>query len=177
MTKDDLRRTLIAARRAILPEQKRRWDNQIAQKIEAWCDAHHVASAAVFSPIRAEPQLHNAYKAMRNRGIQLALPNAAIDNQALTFSVWAEHDALVKDRFGVLVPANNAPIIVPNVLFVPCVGYTKAGYRLGYGGGFYDRTLAQRPKPMTVGIAYRLAECALEVDAHDVALDWILTND
>jgi 5,10-methenyltetrahydrofolate synthetase len=73
----------------------------------------------------------------------------------------------------------DTEIIVPSLLFVPCVGFGPGGYRLGYGGGFYDRTLASiTPKPFTVGLSFSSAYIPdLEPEAHDVALDAILTED
>ena len=70
-------------------------------------------------------------------------------------------------------------VIVPTLLFVPCVGYGPGGYRLGYGGGFYDRTLATlQPKPVTVGLGYSHGWLpGLEPEAHDVPLDALLNDE
>ena len=69
-------------------------------------------------------------------------------------------------------------MIVPTLLFVPCVGYGPGGYRLGYGGGFYDRTLATlQPKPVTVGLGFTNGFVSdLEPESHDVPLDAILND-
>jgi 5-formyltetrahydrofolate cyclo-ligase len=71
-------------------------------------------------------------------------------------------------------------VVVPDLLFVPCVGFDADGFRLGYGGGYYDRTLAVWPgakKPLTVGIAYEACRTdALQREAHDIPLDLIVTE-
>ena len=81
------------------------------------------------------------------------------------------------DAYDIPKPKDTA-IIVPTLLFVPCVGYAPGGYRLGYGGGFYDRTLATlQPKPFTVGLADSNALVSdFQPEAHDVPLDAILTD-
>jgi len=170
------RAALIAARRAISAQCRKQWDREISLQVYNWCNANHFRTVGVYSPIQAEPSLSEVFPQLTELGIKLALPSAPIPNQGLTFSAWAPGDELMKDRFGVLVPMETAPVVKPEVLLIPCVGFTANGYRLGYGGGFYDRTLAEKPKPKTVGIAYKISQCELEVQAHDIALDFIITN-
>jgi len=170
------RAALIAERRAICAQLRKQWDKEISAQVYAWCKEHEVKTAGVYSPIQAEPSLFEVFPMLAELGIKLALPAAPVRDQALTFSEWKPGDELMKDRYGVLVPLEAALPVRPDVLFIPCVGYTANGYRLGYGGGFYDRTLAEIPKPKTVGIAYRICQCDLEVQAHDIAMDFIITN-
>jgi len=181
-TKDeDMNRTaqraaLIAARRSISASLRKKWDAQIAEQVVAWCKAHSVNVAGLYNPIQAEPSLYEIFPVLTEMGVQLALPSAPEINQALSFSLWKPGDQLMKDRYGVLVPLETAPKVKPEVLFIPCVGFTAEGYRLGYGGGFYDRTLAEPCKPTTIGIAYQLCLCELELMPHDVAMDGMITN-
>jgi len=176
VTRTAQRTALIAERRAICAQLRKQWDKEICDRVYAWCKEHAVGIAGVYSPIQAEPSLYEVFPLLANLGIRLALPAAPVKDQALTFSAWAPGDELMKDRYGVLVPLETAPTVKPDVLFIPCVGYTSDGFRLGYGGGFYDRTLAEKPKPKTVGIAYRICQCKLEVQEHDIAMDFIITN-
>ena len=67
-------------------------------------------------------------------------------------------------------------VAVPDVVLVPCVGFTREGYRLGYGGGYFDRWLALHPGVTTIGIAWSAAETHFPVEAHDRALTLILTE-
>ncbi len=81
------------------------------------------------------------------------------------------------DRMGVAVPAQLRMVARPPALLVPCLGFNAQRYRLGYGGGFYDRTLEALPRPLTVGVAYAADLAQFASAAHDVALDIILTED
>ena len=170
------RAALIAERRAISAQQRKQWDREISMQVYNWCNANRVKTAGVYSPIQAEPSLSEVFPQLTELGIRLALPSVPGPHHGLTFAVWKPGDELMKDRFGVPVPLETAALVKPDVLFIPCVGYTAAGYRLGYGGGYYDRTLAEHPRPKTIGIAYRLSLCELEVQAHDIALDFVITN-
>jgi len=170
------RAALIAERRAIDPQLRKEWDITIARQVVAWCKANHVKTAGVYSPIQGEPSLYDVFTELADMGVQLALPSVPGKEHPLTFLAWKPGDELMKDRFGVLVPLKTARELKPDVLFIPCVGYTAQGYRLGYGGGYYDRTLAGKPKPRTVGIAYRISLCELEPHPHDIPLDVVITN-
>jgi 5,10-methenyltetrahydrofolate synthetase len=82
-----------------------------------------------------------------------------------------------EDAYNIPKP-KDTEVVVPTLLFVPCVGYGPGGYRLGYGGGFYDRTLAQlKPKPHTVGLGFTQGFVPdLDPEGHDVPLDAILND-
>ena len=82
-----------------------------------------------------------------------------------------------EDAYGIPKP-KDTEVVVPTLLFVPCVGYGFGGYRLGYGGGFYDRTLAKlQPQPFTVGLGFAQGFLSdFEAEPHDVPLDAILNE-
>ncbi len=82
----------------------------------------------------------------------------------------------MKDACGVLVPAKWSEPIQPNTVLIPCVGFNAQRIRLGYGAGYYDRTLAIAPRPATIGIAYTCAQAAFDAAPHDIALDAIITE-
>jgi 5,10-methenyltetrahydrofolate synthetase len=90
-------------------------------------------------------------------GARLLLPVVVQKDAALEFAEWRIGEAMVKDAMGVAVPAElRLQAAYPPALLVPCLGFNPQGYRLGYGGGFYDRTLARHePRPQTLGIAYQ----------------------
>ena len=108
---------------------------------------------------------------------KIGLPVVNKLHKTLTFHAWYPGCPMEEDAYGIPKP-KDTEAIVPTLLFVPCVGYGPGGYRLGYGGGFYDRTLATlQPKPFTVGLGYShgwLPE--LEPEAHDVPLDALLND-
>jgi 5-formyltetrahydrofolate cyclo-ligase len=172
-----LRRRLLDARGAMPAEVRRACDAALDAHVVAWCRAHAVRSLAVYCAIRGEPDLAAAFETLAADGVALALPIVAQADAPLRFAAWRPGMALVKDAMGVPVPAEIAFVAMPQALLLPCVGFNGKGYRLGYGGGYYDRTLAQQPRPLAVGVAYAGARAEFDVQAHDVALDAIFTEE
>ncbi len=120
-----------------------------------------------------------ATESLANRSPRkIGLPVVNKLHKTLTFHAWYPGCPMEEDAYGIPKP-KDTEVIVPTLLFVPCVGYGPGGYRLGYGGGFYDRTLATlQPKPFTVGLGYShgwLPE--LEPEPHDVPLDALLNDE
>ena len=97
--------------------------------------------------------------------------------KTLTFHAWYPGCPMEEDAYGIPKP-KDTEIIVPTLLFVPCLGYGPGGYRLGYGGGFYDRTLALlAPRPVTVGLGYSHGWLPdLLPEPHDLPLDVVLND-
>jgi len=83
---------------------------------------------------------------------------------------------LANDDYGIPLPAQREHFIVPEVLLIPCVGFTAHGYRLGYGGGYYDRTLALHTECRAIGIAYHSALSEFARGVHDIRMHEILTE-
>ena len=172
-----LRNTLKALRRAIDPATKHAWDDRIGARVIAWCRAHPHETLGVYWPLAGEPDLRPAYAEMAAAGVRLALPVVVERDAPLEFAEWIPGEATETDRLGVAVPSELRMIERPPALLVPCLGFNASGYRVGYGGGFYDRTLAPEPKPATVGIAYACQLVAFDGDAHDVPLDRMITEE
>jgi 5-formyltetrahydrofolate cyclo-ligase len=177
-TKAALRRELLAYRQAIAVEVRNEWNAALCARLMAWHDRQQVRTLGVYSPIRGEPDLSAAYATLAARGVQLALPVVVGKHAPLDFIEWKPGDAMTKDEYGVAIPiAGNK--LRPGALLIPCVGFNAQRYRLGYGGGFYDRTLAASadlPRPLAVGIAYACARAAFDADPHDIALDTLITE-
>jgi 5-formyltetrahydrofolate cyclo-ligase len=111
------------------------------------------------------------------RGHALALPVVVKKNSPLVFRRWREGDALVVHGFGMHEPASDAPVTRPDVLLVPLLAFDARGHRLGYGGGFYDRTLASFETKLAIGVAYAGQEVdALPALPHDHPLDMVVTE-
>ncbi|WP_347403317.1 5-formyltetrahydrofolate cyclo-ligase [Pandoraea sp. LA3] len=106
-----------------------------------------------------------------------ALPVVTAPATPLVFHRWSPDTPMTQGRYRIPVP-QDTEVLVPDLLLVPCVGFTRDGLRLGYGGGFYDRTLhSMTPAPQTLGIAYDALEIDhLDAEAHDLALDAIVTE-
>ena len=108
---------------------------------------------------------------------RIALPVINKENKTLTFHAWYPGCPMEEDTYGIPKP-KDTELVTPTLLFVPCVGYGPGGYRLGYGGGFYDRTLASlEPHPFTVGLGFTHGFVEdLMPDEHDIPLDAILND-
>lgn len=176
-TKTALRSALLARRKALSEAEKHTSDARICERVIAWCEEHRIASLGVFHPIRKEPDLFQAYNALIAKGVHLALPMVTQKDQPLEFRRWQPGDVLQKDALGTSVPPPAAELMKPQALLIPCVGFNQAGMRLGYGGGFYDRTLALPHKPVAVGVAYAFSRADFYSEPHDIALDLILTDE
>ncbi len=176
--KADLRKQLLTARRAIDSATRAAWDQAICVQVVDWWRAARPAALGVYWPLRDEPDLQPAYAELARLGARLMLPVVVAKESALEFSEWRVGEAMVKDAMGVAVPAAlRLQADYPPALLVPCLGFNPDGYRLGYGGGYYDRTLARHhPRPRTLGIAYRCLQVPFDSDGHDVALDRIVTE-
>ena len=109
--------------------------------------------------------------------VVIGLPVVDKLHGTLKFHAWFPGCPMEEDAYGIPKP-KDTEVITPTLLFVPCVGYGLGGYRLGYGGGFYDRTLANlQPKPYTVGLGYSNAFLLdLKPEPHDVPLNALLND-
>ena len=108
---------------------------------------------------------------------KIGLPLVNKQHKTLTFHAWYPGCPMEEDAYGIPKP-KDTEVVVPTLLFVPCVGYGPGGFRLGYGGGFYDRTLATlQPRPATVGLGYSHGWLPdLLPEAHDLPLDALLND-
>lgn len=108
---------------------------------------------------------------------RIGLPVVNKETRTMTFHAWYPGCPMEEDAYGIPKP-KDTEIITPTLVFAPCVGYGPGGYRLGYGGGFYDRMLASlTPKPVSVGLGFGMGFLAdLEPQAHDMPLDAILNE-
>ena len=113
----------------------------------------------------------------RFNDLPLALPFARRTPRAMDFRRWNGDTPSLVDECG--IAASAGAVVVPDVVVVPCVGFTEDGHRLGYGGGYFDRWLAEHPEATSVGIAWSFTEIAATVFAaqpHDIALSLIVTE-
>jgi 5-formyltetrahydrofolate cyclo-ligase len=174
-----LRKALTLARARIDPACKALWDAAIGAAMLAWwrgLGAGAPASIGVYWPLKGEPDLSASYAELAADGVRLALPVVLERDAALGFTEWTPGEAMLADRMAVAVPAALRMVERPPALLVPCLGFNTLGYRLGYGGGYYDRTLELAPRPLTVGVAYSCQLAHFAGAAHDVALDRIITE-
>lgn len=171
-----LRRSLALLRAGIDPAHKQQWDAAIGTQLLAWWRAQPVTAIGVYWPLRGEADLSVAYSELAENGVRLALPVVLARDAPLGFADWRPGEAMVNDEMGVAVPAELRMVARPPALLVPCLGFNDARFRLGYGGGYYDRTLALAPRPVTLGIAYSCLAAQFPIAPHDIALDRIITE-
>jgi 5-formyltetrahydrofolate cyclo-ligase len=171
-----LRRHLKAERASLDGPGKRERDRRIGDQVLAWWRRARAPLLAVYWPLSGEPDLSETYQVLAQEGAALALPVVVRRHAALAFAAWTPGEAMVTDPMGVAVPADLRTVERPPALLVPCLGFNQDRYRLGYGGGFYDRTLAPSPRPFTLGVAYACQHVQFGADEHDVPLDIIVTE-
>lgn len=175
-SKAELRQQLIAARRALAPDVKAEADARIIAKLLSWLQTNHIRVLGAYLAIAGEPDMSSLYGVLPAHGIKVAMPVVLAREQPLVFVEWRPGDALAKDASGTLAPIMRDLYLQPDAVLAPCIGYTDQNLRLGFGGGYFDRTLAQDPRPRAVGIAYAFAKVSFEAEAHDIPLDIILTD-
>ena len=171
-----LRKELLARRQSIDSSQREQWDALLARHLLAWCERAAPASLAVYWPIRGEPDLRACYAQIAATGIILALPWVRGKQQPLEFLRWHPGDAMQADAYGIPLPLQREQRLQPEAMLIPCVGFNVRSYRLGYGGGYYDRTLAQAPSATALGLAYQCLQAAFQEDAYDRPMRLILTE-
>lgn len=135
---------------------------------------------AGYWPIGEEADVRPILTALYQRGHRVGLPRVMRSGVPLQFLNWRPGDHLEKGTAGVPEPAADREEITPDVVLVPLLGFDGAGHRLGYGGGFYDRTLAalrEKGKVEAIGIGFSEQEVdSLPAGDHDERLDWIVTE-
>jgi len=133
--------------------------------------------AAFCWPIKHEPDVRTLLEGWRAAGVRTALPVVVAEHEALRFREWTPETPLAADRYGIPTPSAG-DWLIPDLILLPLNGFDAAGYRLGYGGGYFDRTLAAlSPRPLAVGVGFEINRVAsIRPQPHDQRLDWIVTE-
>ena len=176
--KKTLRRQLQAERQGLIDRHQR--SMHLQEVLRVWLLGRQDSSIGAYWPIKGEfdalPALFRWSEADPKR--RIGLPVVDKLSKQLSFQVWYPGCEMEADAYGIPKP-KGTPVFQPSLLLVPCVGFGPRGIRLGYGGGFYDRTLATLvPRPFTVGLAYSQGFLPwLQAEPHDVPLDTVLTDE
>ncbi len=176
--KPSLRKQLQAERQAMVDRAVR--SDQLAHVLRVFLVTRKESCIGAYWPIKGEfdalPALYRWTEGEAFRSIGLPVMNR--QTRHLSFHVWYPGCPMEEDAYGIPKPKDTAQF-EPEMLLVPCVGFGPGGVRLGYGGGFYDRTLASlQPRPYTVGVGYAHGYIPwLEAEPHDIPLDAMLTED
>ncbi len=133
-----------------------------------------------FYPYQSEIDVRPLMGRLAGEGWMSCLPVVVAKGQPLAFRRWYAGEPTIRGKWDIPRPAEDAPVVEPDVLLVPMLAFDRAGYRLGYGGGFYDRTLAllRAKKPIiAIGVAYAAQEIpAVPRGDHDQPLDYVMTE-
>jgi 5-formyltetrahydrofolate cyclo-ligase len=189
---DQLRMRLRSLREAIPVAERQHGSALMRTTLLQWFEARRLARTqlghtepeivAGFWPLDGEPDLRPIYAPLQAMGYIMTLPVVIKKQAPLEFHVWRPEDPLTRGAFGVLEPVRGE-VLQPTVLLVPTLGFTDHGARIGYGGGYYDRTLAQINETglpfVTIGIAWEQARIEEDMEhrpeEHDYPLDATLT--
>jgi len=138
------------------------------------------AVVSAYWPMGSELDPRPLIMALQGAGHQIALPVVVEANQPLVFRAWSPGDDLEPAAFNTQIPSADKPELTPGVVLAPLLAFDRRGYRLGYGGGFYDRTLdilRNCGEVLAIGLAYAGQEMpAVPHDPNDKSLDWIVTE-
>jgi 5-formyltetrahydrofolate cyclo-ligase len=178
-TKTELRRQALA-RRDALPAAERQ---QAAETVAARAFPVAVAPGTIvagFMPMKSEINPLPLLRALAGAGARLALPAVAGQGKPLIMRAWAFGEPLAAGVWGIREPEPAAPEVAPDILIVPLLAFDRAGQRVGYGAGYYDRTIvALRAKQavLAIGLAFAAQEiAAVPATPHDAPLDLVLTE-
>lgn len=171
------RERLIALRLAIPQEERRRHSERIAAGLDRVLGDIAGRVVSVYWPFRGEPDLHPWMERLADRGAACALPVVIAPRTPLVFRAWRRGEPLKPGVWNIPVPSEGREV-TPDIVVAPVVGFDRDCYRLGHGGGFFDRTLAiLSPRPRIVGVGYaRLAIPTIFPQAHDIPMDLIVTE-
>jgi 5-formyltetrahydrofolate cyclo-ligase len=152
-----LRKALIARRGGIALAERRQWNAAIADRLAPLLLALPAGTIGFYWPFKGEFDPRPIVLRLIANGWRAALPAVVAPRQPLEFRPWTEGMALEKGVWDIPIPLAGA-VARPDALLVPVVGFDEERYRLGYGGGFFDRTLAAMdPRPPAIGIGYELS--------------------
>lgn len=170
-----LRREMVARRSLLSGEEHSRLSARIGEHLRSTFAVPE--SFAFCWPIKHEPDLRDVAETWRQAGARAALPVVVEPDAPLRFRAWTATSRLLEDRYGIPTPVNGE-WLVPALILLPLNGFDPAGYRLGYGGGYFDRTLAAlNPRPLTVGVGFEINRVdSIRPESHDQRLDWIVTE-
>ena len=165
-------------RLAVPPEERRALSESIAAKLTVAVGDPRKHLIGVYWPIRGEPDLRQWMVDIVTGGGRIALPVVIRKAWPLEYRVWRPGDPLERGVWNILVPSKG-PAVQPSVVIAPVVGFDDGNYRLGYGGGFFDRTLAAMPKkPLVIGVGFARSRIAsIYPQPHDIPMDMIITEE
>lgn len=171
------RARLLEQRIAVGDEQRKIWNTAIEDLLRPLLQALGRRTIALYWPFQGEFDGRPLMRAMHAQGARLALPAVIERRTPLEFRRWWPGTSMVPGAYKIPVPKAR-DTVVPEVIVAPLVGFDAEGYRLGYGGGYYDCTLSAMPtEPLVIGVGYEMSRLeTLYPQPHDVAMHHIVTE-
>jgi 5-formyltetrahydrofolate cyclo-ligase len=168
---------LIQQRLAEDPGERRQRASPILEQLDAELAATRGAVVGIYWPFRGEIDVRDIAQRHIQRGGVVALPVVVAKNSPVEFWRWQVEEPMTRGMFNIPIPVTR-DAVRPDILIVPLVGFDRAGYRLGYGGGYYDRTLSvASPRPRTLAIGFSEAELeTIYPQPHDIPMSRIVTE-
>lgn len=173
---------LIEKREAMRSTDRRSIADRLIHKVQSHIRDHTIGMTrcvlSAYWPIQGEPDLRPLMFWMHSQGMLVALPSVETKAAPLVFRRWTPNARLIRGHWNIPVPPPDAPELTPDILLAPLVGWDDAGYRLGYGGGYFDRTLAGLvPYPLVIGVGYAASRLpTIFPQPHDIPMDVIVTE-
>ncbi len=178
--KAELRKDALARRKLVVPELRARLTARLVREGLRLARLWKPAVVSGFYPIRGEPDVLALLAALTQEGYDVALPAVTGRETHLDFRLWRPGEPTVLGPMGIPEPTDASPIVDPDLLFTPLACFDRRGRRVGYGAGYYDRSLARLRAMKTihaVGVAYGVCEvAAVPYEAHDQSLDAVVTE-
>lgn len=170
------RERLIALRMALSPAERRAKGETIAAALQEIV-AERPGILGVYWPFRAEFDPRPLIESIVAGGREVALPVVVDRKGPLEYRAWAPGEALVAGVWDIPVPEKQE-IVLPAMVLAPVVGFDRAGYRLGYGGGYFDRTLASMdPRPLAIGVGFAMQAIeTIHPQSFDIPMDMVVTE-
>ena len=177
--KDVLRERMSARRGGLSAEERAEGAAELARKGLDFIGPAPGAVISGYAAIRDELDPARLIALLASQGHPVALPVTVTRGEPLEFRRWKSGIELQRGDFSVPVPGKDAPVLTPDILLVPLLAFDLEGYRLGYGAGYYDRTLAglrSQGEIIAVGLAFDAQRVeSVPHDGYDERLDWVLT--
>ncbi|MCA0271555.1 MAG: 5-formyltetrahydrofolate cyclo-ligase [Proteobacteria bacterium] len=176
------RARLLALRQAVPVASRSPADAAIAAELTDRLGDTKGLTVALYWPFKGEPDLRGWAAGLRAGGTRTCLPVVVAKAAPLIFRDWTGAEKLERGVWNIPIPPEIAAEVIPDVVISPVVGFDRENYRLGYGGGFYDRTLAklrsQSHRPRVIGVGYAFQRIAtIFPQPYDVALDEAILTD
>jgi 5-formyltetrahydrofolate cyclo-ligase len=172
-----LRREKLAARVALDPAAHAALSAALERHLSALLRPLAPQTLAFCAPVRGEFDARPLASRLIGLSWHAAMPVVTAVDAPMHFHAWTPASVMGTDRYGIPIPADGAAVI-PDIVLLPLLAFDAQGFRLGYGGGYFDRTLAaMAPRPQAIGVGFELGRVAdIRPQAHDVRLDAIVTE-